>query len=1225
MNKTFVKGLFACTLAIASFTCICSCVNEQYEISEDRLDLNVTLFQEGICLPLGSTERIRLDSIVNRLGLEEDFQKYLSAQNGAYSFVYKSEEPFDMSDQLGAINGLVNVNAIDFSKNIDFNLSQMDIDGISYDGDSFEVGADLYDMFKDFSIPELQIPAENFDIPADLYSYADDFNDINFDLGLAPGGAQYGEGRITIASIPSEVSIPDYFTDYTELSLEWWASNLSESIGIITKPHDAVVPINYEFRFPKEVKSVKDLHVAEGAKIRLSAQIENPFFTSGAIEPHVEIDLNQVFHLKDEDGKTHDSIIDDDFVLSSESGWKYVDEFEVEGLVLSEEDFVTDSEGYLWLRKSIELSVVSSLTEMDLKTSTNTLQNWLATHQTDRNVYLKVAVEFVDMHIDDATVELNPILIDRVETFDIDVPEISLPQQIKTADEVVFTENSRIDVTLTASGLSELGGLDFIVDDMEVTFPDKLIVEGAGPGNKVILEGGSIKEGITRQVRLKGINLGEPDQNGVIPAYNGEVSVAVRGNVAGEVHTGMLPASKEKDVNLHGCVETSVEIKDYAVTVAGYVLDSEKDPDLFEKQQIRVPVPQEMVSIKGMKVKFDNDPAIAITIDMPKIGTPIRPQDERGLVVKFPKMLEFKDGDYQKWFDPARHALVFSQSEDLPDEIVLPIDCLVVDPVKDETDGKYYVEGAVEVEGSIGIAEGARITKADVDELSKPGTKVKFVATVPKLVPSSADMDSYSMDLKESFDFDLLKDVNLPEMIVKVGQILFDEVYMSLAVTTGKDFPDLGENASLSMGLDVELPEFIEVDDERYKDGKLSVVGQLTGAKDGKGMEIVIEPVKLKALNLNMTRDELKKLKAGVSLDGNVSLSGASLVLDEWMNKSHTLDVVAGLMTIRDGVATDKLDISKITCNVDYRLEPYSINVDLSPLSEILNGPNIDAVIDIETFYAALGITTNLGVPIMADLLLTPYYGTTPGITKKEPIVLEPAESEFKTTTLWVSDNKPGDGQAVDQFVDIDLMSLLYQDEAKTQMADSIKVELDVVTDVNKLSVYDPEEEYKLYVDCEAGVPVAFGEHFEIVYRDTLDLPEEAAMLMKYGALALRGEVESSIPVGIEMSARLMDSNHNELKTSDKPISMSIPSADASGNPLKADVDLMVSNDRKLDVSDLKSIELTFRVDSKSAPGVQFREDNFISAVLYALIPNGITLDAAELIQEDQEEDDINE
>ena len=1219
MNKTFEKGLLAWAFALASFTCICSCVNEQYEISEERLDLNVTLFQEGICLPLGSTERVRLDSIVNKLGLEEDFRKYISAQNGAYSFVYKAEEPLDLSDQLASLNGRVNVAAIDFGKSIDFNLSQMDIDGISYEGDSFEVGADLSEMFNDFSIPELQIPTEKFDIHADLYGYAGDFDDMDLSLGMSPGGAQSGEGRITIATIPSSLSIPEYFTDDTEYSLDWWTSYLGASVGIITEPHDAVVPIAFEYRFPKEVKSVKDLHVADGAKLRLTAQIENPFFTSGVIRPHVEIDLNKVFHLKDADGKSHDSIIDNDFVLSSESGWKSVDEFEVDGLVLSEDDFFTDSEGYLCLKKSIELSIVSSLAEVDLRTSMRALQTWLASHQEDRNVYLKVAVEFVDMSIDDATIELNPISIDRVETFDIDIPEINFPEQIKSADDVVFTENSRIDVKLTASGLSELGGLDFIVDDMEVTFPDKFIVEGAGPDNKVILEGGSMKTGITRQVRLKGINLGEP-QNGVIPAYKGKVSVAVSGNVAGEVHTGKLPATEEDDVKLQGSVAISVEIEDYAVTVAGYVLDSEKDPDLFEKRQIRVPVPEEMVSIKGMKVKFDNDPAIAISIDIPKIGTSIRPQDERGLVVKFPKMLEFKDGDYQKWFDPTRHALVFSQSEDLPSEIVLPIDCIVVDPVKDETDGKYYVSGAVEVEGSIGIAEGSKITKADVDELSKPGAKVMFVATVPKLVPSSADMDSYSMNLTESFDFDLFKDVKLPDMISKVGQVVFDDVYLSLAVKTGKEFPSLGENASLTMGLDVNLPEFIEVDDERYKNGKLSVTGQLTSGKDGG--QIVVDPVKLKSLNLNMTRDELQELKASVSLDGNVSLTGASLVLDEWMNKSHTLDVAAGLKTIKDGVGSDKLEISQITCNVDYKLDPISMSVDLSPLSEALNGTNVDAVIDIETFFAAVDITTNLGVPVNADLSLTPYYGNAPGNAKEQTIVLKPAESEFRTTKLWVSNKEPGAGQQVDQFVEIDLMSLLYKDEAKTQMADSIRMELNVMTDVKKVSVYDPAEEYKLYVDYEAGVPIAFGEDFEIEYRDTLDLPEEAALLMKYGGLALRGEVESSLPIGFEMSARLMDSNHNELKTSDKPISMNIPSSDASGNPVKADIDLMVSNDKKLDVSDLKAIEITFRVDSKNAPGVQFREDNFIRAVLYALIPNGITLDAAELIKDVHEDDD---
>ena len=36
-----------------------SCVNEKFTISEEKLDTEVQVFQEGLSIPLGSTDRIK--------------------------------------------------------------------------------------------------------------------------------------------------------------------------------------------------------------------------------------------------------------------------------------------------------------------------------------------------------------------------------------------------------------------------------------------------------------------------------------------------------------------------------------------------------------------------------------------------------------------------------------------------------------------------------------------------------------------------------------------------------------------------------------------------------------------------------------------------------------------------------------------------------------------------------------------------------------------------------------------------------------------------------------------------------------------------------------------------------------------------------------------------------------------------------------------------------------
>ena len=51
---------------VLSFMAV-SCVKEEYEIKEDTLNLEVTVFQEGIEIPIGSTEALKLKSHDHRM------------------------------------------------------------------------------------------------------------------------------------------------------------------------------------------------------------------------------------------------------------------------------------------------------------------------------------------------------------------------------------------------------------------------------------------------------------------------------------------------------------------------------------------------------------------------------------------------------------------------------------------------------------------------------------------------------------------------------------------------------------------------------------------------------------------------------------------------------------------------------------------------------------------------------------------------------------------------------------------------------------------------------------------------------------------------------------------------------------------------------------------------------------------------------------------------------
>ena len=153
MRKTFFTKAMFFVVASVGLMHVSSCVNEKYEISKDNLDLTVKGFQEGVSLPLGSSEKLRLDSLIKNLGLEEDFKKYiLAGADSAYSFCYKSEKPLDLSENLKSLSGLVDIDKIDLSQKVDFRLKGLGVDDISYEGNVFGLKEDLSESFGGYDI-----------------------------------------------------------------------------------------------------------------------------------------------------------------------------------------------------------------------------------------------------------------------------------------------------------------------------------------------------------------------------------------------------------------------------------------------------------------------------------------------------------------------------------------------------------------------------------------------------------------------------------------------------------------------------------------------------------------------------------------------------------------------------------------------------------------------------------------------------------------------------------------------------------------------------------------------------------------------------------------------------------------------------------------------------------------------------------------------------------------
>ena len=1233
-KKIAVYAALAALLPIAG-----SCVNKKYEMSEDRLDLNVTVFQDGLTLPLGSTAKVRLDSLLNKAGLPEEMKKLLSAGNdGSYALNYTSDEPLDMTENLASLGGLGDIGKIDFSQSVDFSLAGVDASSFSYEGMEFKADEDISKRFPSVTVSVPQV-IEEFEISANMGNYASEFEDLDLSVGF--GGSDHSSDFV-LATIDPSLSVPDdllqnqLVSSDAPLSVQQVLDLLGSGNGILleTVINEASMQTHLEHAFPKEVKSVSDLHLAEGAKLKITLKVEDPFFDKGSIAPYVELNLEQLLHLADKDGVVRKDHIYSEFVLSAENDWTAVEEYDITGLVLNDDDWTPPNnpgEDVLWLNKTADVTVSGQLGYDGLMTSLSYLDNWLDAHPSNRQVQISVGLEFVDFVVEGATVELTPVNVDKEEPFNIEIPQMSLPLEVVSVDDVVFSDDSKIEFSLDAADLVALGDLEAKVKSMAITFPSRMKVEGADENNTVMISDAVLGDSpLVRQIRLLGIELDTPDENGKIPAVTEPVIVKVALSTEGKIHTDKLPQISGGDVKIKGKVVTDIEIKDYAVKVSGFQVDSQTNPDVFQKQEIKIAVPQEMSRVQGLAVKFKNDPAITINVDIPQVSAYIGPKGDDGFIIRFPEMLHFKtQGNYPylEWFDQKRNALVFPDGQALPETLTLPIDCLVVNPVLDENDNKYYVSGDVQISGAIGMEDGSVLKKADVDLISTPGTKFAFEAVIPALEVDAVSMDAYSATIEETVDFAPFESVELPQELAYVGEIVLDEAYLAISMSSSEGFPDLGPDSELSLGMDITLPEFIKVDDARCQNGKLSVLGVFERTPSGK-LEMSIDPVKINSIEINSPSSELEDFKGTVGVTGTINISGAELDMDEWLDgKTHQLDFAICLATMDEGQPTENIGIQSVSAKVDYQVEPIRVPVDLSSLAEVLNGDNLSATIDLTSFFVSLSLDTNLGIPLFAEISAIPYFGPDAGEAIDKTITISGAESSDvqKKTTIWLSNQAPEAGSC-DQFIEMDILSLLYEDDAKTRLLDSLVLSVSAGVDSKQMCVFEPSAEYNLTVDYAAGMPLSFGEDFKIVYRDTISgLSDELSQIIAYGgALGLGGEVENSLPFNVSLKAILCDAQGNKVgeAVTDGPL---IKSADVLGQPVKSKLDLILSVDKDALANGVESLQIELCIDSKDAAGVPLREDSFIQIKeLYAKVPQGLSLDLSGALSEKSEDGDNN-
>lgn len=1156
-----------------------SCVNKEYELSEDRISLDVTVFQDGLSVPLGSTSKIMLkdvkDSLLKNVEDTSMLKYFTVGFEGEYGIGLSDK--LDLSDTLNNLLAQIEIPDVPFSEKFSFNLNTVDVSSLTVPADRYEFTESIGGSFP---IPEMTFDGfgTEFSASAGLYEYrlSDEFLKVKFDKF---------EHEEVFARLSTDYTVPEEFQTDDPIPVDPAGDFLPLTIQDGFGPEECQMSLYMSM--PDGITAIKDINLREGAKVKMSVELRNSLFTKGTISPSLVLDVSKIFNLSD---NSNNGKILADFDIPAVGG-KVSKEFEIESLALTENDWKDDN-GRLVLDKDIAVVVSGSLEYSDVCTTTRHLANL---DGKDMSMYM--SIEFVDFQVADAKVEIKPISVEMPQETISFSQSIDLPDQIQSIDEVVLTEDSKITMSIDVENMLE--GLNLKLTSLDVTFPDGLKVEGAVNG-VLSYSDVDLSKGFDEDIKILGVTLPDPENGSIL--LEKEIGVEAVVTAGGLVSSADIPVDASKDLKVNVDVKAAIAVADYAVTITGY------DYDLDFSQSL------EPIDVTGIEefgtvtVMPKGEPVISIDVIMPETDLQIVADREENVVISFPEMLKFKDLPSEYNYDKAAGTITFAGQ--IPSRIELPIDRLVINPEKNEEDGKYYIGGDFKVLGSLGIPAGSVVRKADVEAITSPECKIGMVAVIPEISMGTLAMDApYEKAIKQEFEVALMSMESIPEELVSIDRVEFEDVFFNLCLDAS-ELPDLG-STKLALEFEIGLPDLIVIDSENVKEGNvLTVSGELD--KDGK---ITIDPIRVAALDLSsIDFKSTEELKEVITVDGKVILDNVALDINEWLGKTLEVRVEGGIKDI---------EISKVSGKVDFQIDPIATAVDLTEVKEYLEMENLE-INGIENFLARLSlaadIKTNVGVPMGARMVITPYSEGNPieeAVWETE-LTLNHSLSAADTTytRYWLSSlEKDKDVYVPTGYTHIHLPLKEYL----SNIPDSLSISIEAGTDPSAVCVIEPTHEYVVEAAYSVEVPFEFGEGCSVTYRDTIpELPELVGQLLAMGDLVLTGDITSSLPLEIGMKVNLLDMDGNKISLDESASWQKIKGCTPDGEPAITELYLGIQKQDGVEVNGVSAIELEFNF--ATVAGVPLSDNCFLQASLQALVPNGVSVDLNELMTKKEEE-----
>lgn len=1112
------------------FPVISSCVKEEYDF--DKLDLKVNVGGDMLAFPLGRTDSIKISTLLNTEELDI-LQKY----DGAYALRLNDSLGYDISSYLPDLKEKLRIEGKNFDEKYDFQIGNIDKDRFVIP--AIDEEKTIKPDFPDIDISKIEIPeiVNETSITPSISGYKPTEEQMSIeDIRVLLSKNPFNLSTSAIAALkalgsdPVPVSIDNAPLSKTEAGLE------------------------IDIELPEGVSNIDNIVIGPDAVIEITMELKNPVLSDGSVNPNISFNPSDLFVLSESSPLTLNK------PLNASNSYKTTYSYKINGLNIDKSSWTGNT---LHLEKTVEMEGNISLS--NAMVSKSNIDNINA---------MGIAVTAVVKNVKITSLDLDfPAITGNVQkSIDMELSSFKLPEQVSRIDTVFFKTGSKIALSISKKEMEKLTGVD-VTGDLELSFPDEIIVEGANAENVLIINdisllGTESKKDIN--ITLLGLDLSEctPDDNGNISLAS-SIGYKFDYSIGGRVSSKDIPDNPTVDMNISSNLafdHATIVIEDFSQELTGLNFNFSME------------MPSEVAGFGKISIDPIGDPTIRLEIAMPVLPLDYSFSGD-GLKMFLPDFFVFKNVPAEYHFDQTDNSITLQAP--LPSAISLTIENLSAEAVQHGE--LYYFESSMSLVGNL-LLDGGRVNSSDIMDLKDKTIGVEVI--VPEIRPSSISMSSLKFDINEN----MVLPVEMAgiDQLYSIDSILFEGAELSLNLSL-LDLPPLGDS---EIGLDfyVDLPDAFIFDDERI-DAKnvMHINGIFT--PDHK---FSIDPIVVRGLIFDgEPLGGVISITDTIKVDGAVRVDNPTVDIEDLSGDNVSVKLVAAISTFTP---------TELYGKIDYPMDPVVEDLSLNDIPEFLRSD--ECVLDVENPHIAMTLVSNVGIPIDGVLTITPYIReniNNDGIQLINITIpkCEPGE-ESHISHYWIG-NDPALAPDGYQFIQSDLASLIRR------IPDRMEIRLEANTDLTQQHYLNINTDYEIKFNYDLVVPLMFGNDLQISLCDTLgNIPALISETLRSSKIALSGTIENSLPLQLELEIKALDASQNVVPISSSKQTIASCNPDGSAKISDLHIDLSV---KETSFNDIAYLVLSFRVTSPNNSGIPITDDSFVRADLKALINGGVTLD----------------